>query len=132
MKSEQERQEDLQDIKDHEDRFEKDMKSKIWAARELNFWWADKEISFANALGKNILHDELEFPEHARATYGGLSEETKNRLIAGSRQDIAMIYGLCVSTIKEVRSTKVLLRFVFGLTALSMILNGWLLYELIL
>lgn len=132
MKTEDERQSDLEDLREHEDRWEEDMKIVASSSRNLNFWWADKQIDFANGLGKSTLLSELEFPEHARPHYRGLSEDTKNRLMSHSRQDIAAIYSLSVSTLREVRATRIFLRVVFGVALVSLALNGWLAYELAL
>ncbi|WP_143543404.1 hypothetical protein [Cereibacter sphaeroides] len=60
---------------------------------------ADLEIAIANALGQNILREEIgyfEDPLNAAQPYK-FDSRTRDRLAAHTRQDVAALYGLVTS-----------------------------------
>ena len=88
---------------------EKDFRSRLKTA-EIMFGPAlaspqrDKED--AGLLGRNILHDELEYFEGSELAKYTLSQDVRDRLLTHARQDTASNYGLLVSVLLRLDRTE--------------------------
>ena len=83
-----------------------------------------------SALSKNVLHDDLGYYSDSADTNAiyNLSDETRDRLIAHSRQDAAMVYSQCTDIYHNANEANKWSQWALVFAFVSMCLSGYIAY----
>ena len=83
-----------------------------------------------SAFSKNVLHDELGYfsdSDETNAIYN-LSDQTRDRLIAHTRQDAAMVYDVCTDIYDHANEANKWSQWALVFAFVSMCLSGYIAY----
>ena len=81
-----------------------------------------------SAFSKNVLHDDLGYFSDSDGTIYNLSDETRDRLIAHSRQDAALIYDVCCDIYHNANEANKWSQWALVCALVSMCLCGYIAY----
>lgn len=83
-----------------------------------------------SALSKNVLHDDLGYYSDSADTNAiyNLSDETRDRLIAHSRQDAAMVFDACTDIYDHAKSANIYSQWAAVFAFVSLCFCGYIAY----